>query len=35
VDVPAEPFPHLNDGKSMRQIMERLMAGDDVASPFV
>ncbi|AQZ64317.1 unnamed protein product [[Actinomadura] parvosata subsp. kistnae] len=28
VDVPDEPFPHLNDGKSMREFLGRLMRGD-------
>ncbi|WP_262379652.1 sulfotransferase family protein [Nonomuraea sp. PA05] len=27
-DVPDEPFPHLNDGKSMREFLGRLMSGD-------
>lgn len=28
VDVPGEPFPHLNDGRSMQEFLGRLMQGD-------
>ncbi|MGW4640011.1 sulfotransferase family protein [Sphaerisporangium sp. NPDC004334] len=35
VDVPAgEPFPHLNDGKSMREALERVLSGGGIVSPF-
>ncbi|WP_237102896.1 sulfotransferase family protein [Nonomuraea sp. MG754425] len=27
-DVPGEPFPHLNDGRSMREFLGRLMNGE-------
>ncbi|MFG1705829.1 sulfotransferase family protein [Nonomuraea sp. M3C6] len=34
VDVPAEPFPHLNDAKSMARTMEKLISGGNIDSPF-
>ncbi|SEG97076.1 hypothetical protein SAMN05444920_110205 [Nonomuraea solani] len=35
VDVPeGEPFPHLNDGQTMRENLDRLIRGDEIDSPF-
>ncbi|MBF8189633.1 sulfotransferase family protein [Nonomuraea sp. K274] len=37
LDVPVpdgEPFPHLNDAKSMQQMLAKLMAGGEIESPF-
>jgi hypothetical protein len=33
-DVPSEPFPHLNDAKTMQAMLERMMAGGPMANPF-
>ncbi|MFD0477083.1 sulfotransferase [Nonomuraea thailandensis] len=35
VEVPAEPFPHLNDGRSMQEFLGRLMKGDVSHPSFV
>ncbi|HUR01256.1 MAG TPA: sulfotransferase [Nonomuraea sp.] len=35
VEVPAdEPFPHLNDSESMQRMLEGMMAGNSLQSPF-
>lgn len=33
VDVPAEPFPHINQGESIRELVQAVLAGERLPTP--
>ena len=34
VDVPADPFPHINQGQSIRELVQTVLAGGRLPTPL-